>query len=75
MPEIECTRIRALRSSLDEFSIRLRHWFRTGKFIATTVPISGGWGSVADARTTDEARSAIIAANADAGSIAIYFPD
>jgi hypothetical protein len=46
-----------------------------GKFIATTVPISGGWGSVAVARLTAEARSAIITANADAGSITIYFPD
>jgi len=45
------------------------------KFTATTLPIAGGWGSVAIARLTGDPRNAIIAANADAGSITIYFPD
>ena len=45
------------------------------KFTATTRSIAGGWGSVAIARLTDDRRSAIITANADAGSITIYFLD
>jgi len=46
-----------------------------GNLVATTIPISGGWGSVALAPLTADRRSAIITANHDAGSITIYFPD
>jgi len=48
---------------------------KTGNFVATTMPIAGGWGSVAVAPLTGDARSAIITADHDAGSITIYFPD
>lgn len=48
---------------------------KAGNFVATTMPIAGGWGSVAVAPLTANARSAIITANHDAGSITIYFPD
>ena len=47
---------------------------REGTFNTTNLPIAGGWGSVAVARLTSDSRSAIITANADAGSITIYFP-
>lgn len=47
----------------------------TGKFAATTLPIVGGWGSVAIAHLTTNPRGEIITANAAAGSITIYFPD
>jgi hypothetical protein len=48
---------------------------KAGNFVATTMPIAGGWGSVAVAPLTADARSAIITANHDAGSITIYFQD
>lgn len=48
---------------------------KDGNFVATTMPIAGGWGSVAVAPLTANVRSAIITANHDAGSITIYFPD
>jgi len=48
---------------------------KAGNLVATTMPIAGGWGSVAVAPLTTNARSAIITANHDAGSITIYFPD
>ena len=47
----------------------------TGKFTASSVPIAGGWGSVAVARLTNDPRADIITANADAGTITIYFPN
>jgi hypothetical protein len=47
----------------------------TGKFTSTTMPIAGGWGSVAISRLTDDPRSSIITTNADAGSITIHIPD
>lgn len=45
-----------------------------GHFNARDLPIAGGWGSVAIAHLTHDSRSAIITANADAGTITIYFP-
>jgi hypothetical protein len=51
------------------------HRGAAGKFTSTTVPIAGGWGSVAIARLTADPRHAILTANSDAGSITIYFPD
>ena len=56
-------------------TIRIYQRDATGKFTATTRSIAGGWGSVAIARLTSDPRAAIITANADAGSITIYFPD
>jgi hypothetical protein len=46
-----------------------------GKFTASSVPIPGGWGSVAIARLTSDPRADIITANADAGTITLYFPN
>lgn len=46
-----------------------------GKFAATSMPIAGGWGSIAIARLTESRRASIITANADAGSITIYLPE
>jgi hypothetical protein len=47
----------------------------TGKFSASSIPIPGGWGSVAIARLTNDPRADIITANADAGTITLYFPN
>jgi len=47
----------------------------SGQFTASTIPIAGGWGSVAIARLTADPRSDIITANADDGTITIYFPN
>ena len=44
-----------------------------GRFTSSSMPIPGGWGSVAIARLTADPRAAIITANADAGSITICF--
>jgi hypothetical protein len=44
-----------------------------GRFTSSSMPIRGGWGSVAIARLTADPRAAIITANADAGSITICF--
>jgi hypothetical protein len=51
------------------------HRGAAGKFTSATVPIAGGWGSVAVARLTADPRHAILTANSDAGSITIYFPE
>jgi hypothetical protein len=51
------------------------HRGAAGKFTSTTVPIAGGWGSVAIASLAADPRQAILTANSDAGSITIYFPD
>ncbi len=47
---------------------------KAGALTAQTLTVAGGWGSAAIARLTDDARSAIVTADADAGSITIYFP-
>jgi len=44
-----------------------------GRFSPSSIPIAGGWGSVAIARLTDDPRAQIITANADNGTITIYF--
>lgn len=62
---VACAQSRALRLYQQEAG---------GNFIATNLPIAGGWGSITMARLTSSARCAIITANADAGSITIYFP-
>jgi len=46
-----------------------------GHFTASSMPIPGGWGSVAIARLTSDPRSAILTANADAGTITLWFPE
>jgi FG-GAP-like repeat len=53
----------------------LYHWKTAGRFTSTTSSIAGGWGSIAIARLTADPRNAILTANADAGSITIYFPN
>jgi hypothetical protein len=45
------------------------------RFTASSMPIAGGWGSVAIARLTSDPRSEIITANADDGTITVYFPN
>lgn len=45
-----------------------------GHFTASSIGIAGGWGGVAIARLTRDPRGAIMTANADAGTITVYFP-
>jgi len=46
-----------------------------GRFTRTSMPIKGGWGSVAVARLTSDRRAELITANPDDGTITIYFPN
>jgi hypothetical protein len=46
-----------------------------GRFTASSIPIAGGWGAVAIARLTSDPRSDVITANADEGTITVYFPN
>ena len=46
-----------------------------GRFTSSSIPIRGGWGSVAIAPLTRDHRGAIITANADAASITVWFPE
>jgi hypothetical protein len=46
-----------------------------GQFTPSSIPIKGGWGSVAIARLTSDPKSELITADADAGTITIYFPN
>ena len=54
-------------------TLRLYERSVAGTFNATSLPIAGGWGSVAVERLGSDSRSAIITADADGGSITIYF--
>lgn len=45
-----------------------------GSWQTQSVPIKGGWGSVALAQLTRDGRTALITADADAGSVTIYWP-
>jgi hypothetical protein len=45
-----------------------------GHFTSSSVPSPGGWGSVAVARLTADPGAAILTANADAGTITLWFP-
>lgn len=56
-------------------TLRIYQRGNTGSYNVMNLPIAGGWGSVAMARLTSDPRSALITANADAGSITIYFPE
>jgi hypothetical protein len=56
-------------------TLRLYQPAANGQYTASSMPIAGGWGSVAIARLTAGPRSALITANADAGSITIYFQE
>jgi len=47
----------------------------SGRFTASSIPIAGGWGSVAIARLTSDSRGDIITANADDGTITVFFPN
>lgn len=46
----------------------------TGRFAATSIPIKGGWGGLTLARLTEDRGSELITANADDGTITIFFP-
>lgn len=46
-----------------------------GRFAASSIPIKGGWGAVTVARLTHDRYSEVITANADDGTITIYFPN
>ncbi|KAA6458000.1 VCBS repeat-containing protein [Acidobacteria bacterium AB60] len=56
-------------------TLRLYQPDASGRFTASSMPIAGSWGSVAIARLTASPRSALLTANADAGTITIYFPE
>ena len=56
-------------------TLRLYQPAANGQYAASSMPIAGGWGSVAIARLTAGPQSALITANADAGTITIYFPE
>lgn len=45
-----------------------------GTFTASSMPIDGGWGSLAIARLTDDRRADLITANNDNATITLYFP-
>ncbi len=45
-----------------------------GSYTASSIPIKGGWGAVAAARLTGDRRAELITANADDGSISIFWP-
>lgn len=45
------------------------------KIAVSSIPSRGGWGGVAVARLTDDHRAQIITADADAGTVTIYFPE
>ncbi len=47
----------------------------SGQFVSSSIPIKGGWGSVALARLTKDPCGELITADADAGTITIYFPN
>jgi hypothetical protein len=59
----------------ESHTLRLYQPGANGRYAASSIPIPGGWGSVAIARLTTDPRSAIITANADAGTITLYFPE
>lgn len=46
-----------------------------GGFAATSIPAKGGWGAVAMARLTRDRSSEIVTADADDGTITIFFPE
>jgi hypothetical protein len=46
-----------------------------GRFAASSVPIKGGWGSVTLARLTSGPGGELITANADEGTITLFFPN
>ncbi len=62
-------------SCAESRTLRLYQQGANGQFTASSIPIPGGWGSVAIARLTADPRSDLITANADAGTITLYFPE
>ncbi len=46
-----------------------------GRFVASAIPVKGGWGSVTMAKLTAERSSELITADADNGTITIFFPE
>jgi hypothetical protein len=61
-------------SCAESKTLRLYQRGADGAFTSFSIPIPGGWGSVAIARLTDDPRAEIMTANADDGTITIYFP-
>jgi FG-GAP-like repeat len=47
---------------------------RGGRFAASSIPIKGGWGGVTIAKLTHDRYSEVLTANADDGTITLYFP-
>ena len=46
-----------------------------GRFAASSIPFKGGWGAVAMARLTSDRSSELVTANADDGTITLFFPE
>jgi FG-GAP-like repeat/FG-GAP repeat len=46
-----------------------------GSFVGSAIPFKGGWGSVAMGRLTGDRGSELITANADDGTITVFFPE
>jgi hypothetical protein len=46
-----------------------------GRFVRSALPYKGGWGSVAMTRLTAERSSELVTADADDGTITLYFPE
>jgi hypothetical protein len=55
-------------------SLMLYDRSRGGKYTASSMPFKGGWGSVATAHLTADRRGELITANADDGSISVFWP-
>jgi hypothetical protein len=56
-------------------NLMLFHRSSGAGFAASSEPFKGGWGSVAVARLTADRRSELVTANADDGTITIFFPE
>jgi hypothetical protein len=48
---------------------------RDGQFVRSSMAIRGGWGAVTTARLTNNRSSEVITANAEDGTITLYFPN
>jgi len=62
-------------SCAESRTLRLYQVRANGRFESRNLQSAGGWGSVTIERLTSGSRSAIITADADAGTITIYFPN
>jgi len=48
---------------------------RDGGFVTSSIAVKGGWGAVTVARLTHDRSNEIITANAEDGTITLYFPN